>query len=69
MTLREWIESQKLTQREAAARLGVHEITLNKWVNGRMIPRRAQMETVEARTGGAVCGRDFFAPATPQAAA
>lgn len=67
MTLREWIANQRLTQREAAERLGVHEITLNRWVNEKATPRRKQMSRVQTATDGAVQPRDFF-PATATAA-
>lgn len=65
MTLREWIAEQGLTQREAAERLRVHEITLNRWINGRAIPRREQMAAIRAETAEAVQPASFF----PQAAA
>jgi transcriptional regulator with XRE-family HTH domain len=48
MTLREWIDQQGITQREAAIRLAVHEVTLHRWLNGRAIPRRAQMAALAA---------------------
>jgi transcriptional regulator with XRE-family HTH domain len=51
MTLREWIADQQLTQREAAARLGVHEITLNRWLSGKAIPQRRQLEAIRQISG------------------
>ncbi len=61
MTLREWIAEQGLTQREAAERLDVHEITLNRWLNDKALPRRSQMARVQHMTGGAVGPADFYA--------
>lgn len=61
MTLREWIAGEGLTQREAAERFGVHEITLSRWVNGRAIPRREQMTTIRVVTKEAVQPASFFA--------
>ena len=63
MTLREWIEAQNITQREAAKRLGVHEITVNRHVSGKQIPRRELMAAIERITEGAVKPADFFAEA------
>lgn len=62
MTLREWITAQALTQRAAAVGFGVHEITLNRWINNKAIPRREQMATIVSVTGGAVQPASFFAP-------
>ena len=62
MNLREWIAREGITQREAAERLGVHEITLNRWLSGRMTPRRGQIAAIETLTGGAVLWADFSPP-------
>lgn len=61
MTLREWIAAQGLTQREAAERLDVHEITLNRWVMGHTIPRRGQMARIREVTNGSVPYASFLA--------
>jgi transcriptional regulator with XRE-family HTH domain len=61
MTLREWATSQNLTQRDLAQRIGVHEITMSRWINGHAIPRRYQMAFIEQMTAGAVRPADFFA--------
>ena len=60
MTLREWIGSQGLTQRAAADRLGVHEITLNRWLTGKAIPRREQMTAIREATAGQVEAGSFY---------
>lgn len=60
MTLREWIATAGLTQRAAAERLGVHEITLNRWLTGRAIPRRDQMTLIGTMTDGAVLPNSFY---------
>lgn len=60
MTLREWIATAGLTQRAAAERLGVHEITLSRWLTGRAIPRRDQMTLIGALTAGAVLPNSFY---------
>jgi len=66
MTLREWIATAGLTQRAAAERLGVHEITLSRWLTGRAIPRRDQMTLIGAMTEGAVLPNSFYC-ASPEA--
>lgn len=65
MNLREWITEQGLTQREAARRLGVHEITLSRWVMGRAVPRREWRDRIREVTGGAVGVATFFADEAP----
>ena len=63
MTLKEWLLKENMTQEAAAKRIGVHEITINRWINGRITPRRAQMARVEEITGGEVKPASFFEPA------
>lgn len=60
MTLREWIATAGLTQRAAAERLGVHEITLSRWLTGRAIPRRDQMTLIGTMTAGVVLPNSFY---------
>lgn len=60
MTLREWIATAGLTQRAAAERLGVHEITLSRWLTGKAIPRRDQMTLIGSLTAGAVLPGSFY---------
>lgn len=60
MTLREWIIRHGLTQRAAADRLGVHEITLNRWLNGHAIPRREQMDAIRVATDDLVQPGSFY---------
>ena len=63
MTLREWIIDQGLTQRAAADRFGVQEITLSRWLTGKAIPRRDQMAAIRDATGGRVEAGSFYQPA------
>ena len=60
MTLRQWIETQNMTQQQAADLLGVHAVTLNRYLSGKLTPRRAMLEKVREVTGGAVQPADFF---------
>lgn len=66
MKLSEWLATRGETQAEFAARpeLGVHPITVTKWVTGRQMPRAARMAAIERVTAGAVRAGDFYpAPA------
>lgn len=69
MTLREWITQNSMTQRQAAELLGVHEITLNRYVTGKQIPRRATMMAISKITSGAVCPIDFYGTRPAEVAA
>jgi DNA-binding transcriptional regulator YdaS (Cro superfamily) len=60
MNLREWISRQGMTQREAAGLLCVHEITLNRWIMCRAVPRREQRDRIREVTGGEVGVESFF---------
>lgn len=60
MTLREWIHAAGLTQRAAAEQFDVHEITLNRWVAGKAIPRREQMARIAVVTDGQVQPSAFY---------
>lgn len=60
MTLREWLRQQDMTQREAADRLGVHEITMCRYVSHKQIPRRDILAKIDALTGGAVKPGSFY---------
>jgi transcriptional regulator with XRE-family HTH domain len=62
MTLREWIAEKGLTQREAAKLFNVHEISLNRWMSGRMLPRRPQIAIIEHVTEGRVRWTDWESP-------
>jgi transcriptional regulator with XRE-family HTH domain len=62
MTLREWIKAEKLSQREAAAMLDVHLVTLNRWLCGHLMPSRDALMRVRDVTGGKVSADTFLPP-------
>ena len=59
MKLQHWIKAEReagrhWTQKTIAKHIGVHEITLNKMLTGRLEARAGIMQKVEELTGGAV---------------
>jgi transcriptional regulator with XRE-family HTH domain len=60
MTLREWIKAQKLSQREAAAMLDVHLVTLNRWLCGHLMPSRDALMRIRTVTEGQVTADSFL---------
>jgi transcriptional regulator with XRE-family HTH domain len=65
MTLREWIKAQKLSQREAAAMLDVHLVTLNRWLCGHLMPSRDALMRIRTVTEGQVTADSFLDGRTP----
>ena len=61
MDLAAFLAQAELTQTEFAARIGVHPITLNRWVNGHALPRRSAMVKIQEATGGQVGPSDLLA--------
>jgi DNA-binding transcriptional regulator YdaS (Cro superfamily) len=64
MDLATYLQHADLTQAEFAARLGVHPVTLNRWVKGHAMPRRAAMAKIQNLTGGCVLPADLATAAT-----
>jgi DNA-binding transcriptional regulator YdaS (Cro superfamily) len=62
MKLSEWLHGHRETQSDFAGRpeIGVHPMTVAKWVTGRAVPRPARMAAIERVTGGAVRANDFY---------
>jgi transcriptional regulator with XRE-family HTH domain len=59
MTLKQWIKAEReagrhWTQEKIAARLGVHAVTLNKMLTGKLEARVGVVRGVVALTGGKV---------------
>jgi transcriptional regulator with XRE-family HTH domain len=65
MTLREWIKAQKISQREAASRLDVHLVTLNRWLCGHLMPSREALLRIRELTSGAVTADSFVTTPPP----
>lgn len=54
MTITEYMESEGLTQREAARQLGLDEGQFSRYVNGRQRPGIPMAVAIEKATGGKV---------------
>ena len=61
MGLKSMREAAKLTQKEAAARLGVHQSAVAQWETGRTSPRTMRLASIAALYGCTV--EDLLAPA------
>jgi transcriptional regulator with XRE-family HTH domain len=49
--LAEWLAEQELDQAEFAARMGVHQATVSRWLKGLRTPSASQYERLMAKTG------------------
>ena len=69
MNLGKWLDENGLDRATFAATVGVHPVTVTKWITGRMMPRREALRAIERETKGAVVATDFVdAPPSIQAA-
>jgi transcriptional regulator with XRE-family HTH domain len=61
MKLAEWIKSKNLTLEEAAARFGAaNGSVVERWANGKQLPRPLFMQKIFAATEGLVRPDDFY---------
>lgn len=60
MKLATYLRDRKLSQREFADATGIAPETVNRLVNGRLMPGRKMMERIATATGGAVQPNDWF---------
>jgi len=67
MTLREYLDTNKLTLAAFALKVGAHPITVHDWAAGKAIPRRDRMTVIERATDGMVTAASFY-PAPERAA-
>ncbi len=61
MSLRDWLESTRTPVPDFATRIGVHRVTLYRYIAGTDMPRPATVARIEAGTGGAVTVADLHA--------
>lgn len=61
MRLREWLEDKGLMRVEFAALVGVHPITMTRWVTGQWVPSSEYIERISELTDGAVTANDLMA--------
>lgn len=59
MKLSEWLQSENISQRAFAARVGASPAAVTRWVSGARKPRFDQATRIAAVTSGAVTAADF----------
>ena len=69
MTLKEWLDRQGLNCTEFAERTGLDQSTIWRIAEGRVLPRRSTMHTIQVATHGQVTAADLaiLTSCTPQA--
>jgi hypothetical protein len=60
MKLHTYIENEGITLAAAVFELKVTRQALNLWIEGKRIPRPANMETISKWSGGKVTASDFY---------
>ncbi len=60
MRLKEWLEDEGLLRVEFAAQVGVHPITMTRWVTGAWVPSSEYIERIAELTGGKVTANDLM---------
>ena len=61
MTLKEFLEKNKMSMKQAADQLGCHYEYVRRYVNEGVIPSKRRMRQITAWSNGAVQPNDFFA--------
>lgn len=69
MTLAEWLEAEKVSNTEFAARITRTAEAVRRYANGERIPDKGTMPLIVEATGGKVTANDFFGIAAPAQAA
>jgi DNA-binding transcriptional regulator YdaS (Cro superfamily) len=54
-----WLERERITQEEFAARIGAHQTQVSRYVTGARKPSRRIRGVIEVATGGAVTARSW----------
>jgi transcriptional regulator with XRE-family HTH domain len=60
MTLAAWLDQQKLSPSDFAARINRPQPTIQRYVSGKRIPEPEIMALIVEATGGAVTPNDFY---------
>ncbi len=69
MTLAEYLSKNEIRRDEFAHRIGVSEVSVTRYANGRRTPRPESMRAIIEATNGAVTPNDFLPPVEqPEAA-
>jgi predicted transcriptional regulator len=69
MQLATYLERFDISKSAFAARIGVTQVAVSRYVSGQRIPRPRLMEKIKSETGGRVTANDFFATAKQTEAA
>ena len=62
MLLSQWLKTNGKTGQALAVELGVHPVTISKWIAGTQCPRPEMVVQIGAITGGDVTATDLMAP-------
>lgn len=68
MKLADYLNEQNLRQEEFAARLGVEQATVSRYLSGKRMPTRRILEVIVEITSGRVTPNDFMGGAPSQKA-
>ncbi len=60
MNLKDYLDQTGTTQDAFAKSVGVHKLTVSRWVRGERFPSSASQRTIAAVTDGAVTPVDWF---------
>lgn len=60
MKLHDWMRKNKKTPEDIADRLGVHAVSVRRYLTGARIPHQGVMKDIRALTKGKVTALDFY---------
>ena len=64
MTLREYLKANKISYKTFADTIGVHELTVHRFVHNQRVPQRQVMAKIITATKGEITADSFFAEAS-----
>ncbi len=59
MDLASYLDAENETRGAFAGRIGVHAVTVSKWISGALRPSWPKMQRINSATGGKVTAADF----------
>lgn len=60
MRLEDWINKNKLSQKEAGKLIGVKQASISRWINGIMTPSIDKIKKISLVTNNEVTFHDFY---------
>ena len=66
MQLTQYLENSAIKKADFARQIGVDQVTVHRWCNGKRFPRE-HMRLIAEVTKGCVTANDFFAISPPKA--